>query len=250
MGKPGQPPNTALDYALRYLLCNFPNPQRSREISQRLGYQGWKPENTTVLRRLKAMLATGDTSNVELPPTDGGHRQGWISNADPTPAELRYMVDHLDLRMLVGLCRWLPDLIPATRMRIQLEHQRLDQMDEYAKSYKPHGFRKEESIARVGHAAGKVSPRSYPKYKHDCDRCVFLKRLIKPRGMEPRTFDLYYCPAPDNLYVAATVIARYGPDGDYLSGNCFSHNDRIPELVVARKEAEKLGIKVPEYSQG
>lgn len=246
MGKPGQPPNVALDYALRYLLCNFPEPQRSREISQRLRYQGWIPENTTVLRRLKAMLATGEVDTVEMTPTFGGHCQGWISNVDLSPAELRHMIDHADLRILAGLCHWFPALIPAVRTRIGLEHQRLDAMEEFLRTYTDREAAA-EPLPKSGHTTGKVNPRAHPKYKHDCDRCVFLKRLIKPRGMQPRVFDLYYCPTPEDLYVAATVIARYGPDDKYMSGNAFSYNNRIPELVVARKEAERLGITVPEH---
>lgn len=55
------------------------------------------------------------------------------------------------------------------------------------------------------------------RYLHDCEECVFL-------GTHER-YDLYYCNANP------TVIARYGKDGDYLSGlACAS---LVPVLAVA-----------------
>ncbi len=44
------------------------------------------------------------------------------------------------------------------------------------------------------------------RYEHDCDQC-------KPLGVLDE-FDLYFC---QQLGVP-TVIARFGPDGEYLSG--------------------------------
>lgn len=48
-----------------------------------------------------------------------------------------------------------------------------------------------------------------PRHEHDCDHCHFLG------GDE--TFDYYYC---DGKY-EKTLIARYGVEGQYISGLSF-----------------------------
>lgn len=64
------------------------------------------------------------------------------------------------------------------------------------------------------------------RYAHDCDECVFL-------GTEGKN-DLYFCGANP------TVIARYGVDGDYISGLAFV--PMIPELAVAAGIALDRGL--------
>jgi hypothetical protein len=56
-----------------------------------------------------------------------------------------------------------------------------------------------------------------PKHEHDCDACVYL-------GSD-QWYDYYFCPRGDQ-----TLIARYGPDGQYDSGMCFyGRNGSITE---------------------
>lgn len=51
-----------------------------------------------------------------------------------------------------------------------------------------------------------------PRYKHDCDGCVFLGQFDG--------YDLYYCKRSDED-MGGTVIARFGNDGsNYASGGC------------------------------
>ena len=45
-----------------------------------------------------------------------------------------------------------------------------------------------------------------PRYQHYCDNCIFLAKFNE--------YDLYFCPQGGD----PTVIARFGTDGDYLSG--------------------------------
>ena len=72
-----------------------------------------------------------------------------------------------------------------------------------------------------------------PKHPHNCPKCVFLGAHIH----ESFWHDLYYC---DQAIGAPTVIARYGPEGDYVSGLCFA--DDIPSLGVAKKFAQRTGL--------
>jgi hypothetical protein len=73
------------------------------------------------------------------------------------------------------------------------------------------------------------NPKVEPRYEHDCDECVFLGHHGK--------YDLYYCERSE-----ITVIARFGPLGDYKSGLSFAKHGLIPELVEAYKRAQALGI--------
>lgn len=68
----------------------------------------------------------------------------------------------------------------------------------------------------------------YPRYQHDCDKCHSLGPY--------QEYDLYVCPEG----IDPTVIARFGPDGDYLSGLCFA--DRIPQLGEAKRRAIIQGL--------
>jgi len=52
-------------------------------------------------------------------------------------------------------------------------------------------------------------------FEHDCDRCLFLGHYDG--------YDLYAC--------SDTLIARYGLDGDYISGACFAPS--VEPLYVA-----------------
>lgn len=64
-------------------------------------------------------------------------------------------------------------------------------------------------------------------HPHDCDAC-------KPLGQFGE-YDLYYCGQRGD----PTVIARYGPDGDYLSGLSFA--DHSEPLGEAKKRALERG---------
>lgn len=64
------------------------------------------------------------------------------------------------------------------------------------------------------------------RYIHDCDECVFL-------GAESQ-YDLYFCGANP------TVIARYGTEGDYLSGLALV--SKVPVLAVAAGLALDRGL--------
>lgn len=64
------------------------------------------------------------------------------------------------------------------------------------------------------------------RYAHDCEECIFLGQHTK--------HDLYFCSANP------TVIARYGTDGDYISGIAVA--SRIPELAIALTLAINAGL--------
>jgi hypothetical protein len=53
---------------------------------------------------------------------------------------------------------------------------------------------------------------------------------------EWKEFDLYFCPQ----HGVPTVIARYGPDGDYQSG--LPAADAIPALGEAKRRAIAAGL--------
>jgi len=55
-----------------------------------------------------------------------------------------------------------------------------------------------------------------PKYKHDCENCIYLGSLEE----ENIIYDLYICP---NGKAISTVIARFSSNGpDYYSGLIFA----------------------------
>lgn len=61
-----------------------------------------------------------------------------------------------------------------------------------------------------------------PMFEHDCDDCQFLGTTNTGK----RPADLYFHPNPH-----ATVIARYGKGGDYISGlKLISYE---PDLAIA-----------------
>ena len=78
-----------------------------------------------------------------------------------------------------------------------------------------------------------------PLFQHDCSFCNFLGNF--------NGHDLYHCKG-----VSETLIARYGGDGDYVSGLVFSVPFRSaldgkihapnPELAEARRRAIQLGL--------
>jgi len=65
---------------------------------------------------------------------------------------------------------------------------------------------------------------SKPIHVHDCDECVYL-------GSEDGC-DLYYCDREP------TLIARYGIDGDYMSGAWMQH----PLILKAKSIAIGRGL--------
>jgi len=70
------------------------------------------------------------------------------------------------------------------------------------------------------------------RYEHDCKDCVFLGRW--------KEFDLYYCPDAEGY--SENFIARYGTEGNYLSG----YNIAIEQHESALKggRLEPLGMAV------
>jgi hypothetical protein len=64
------------------------------------------------------------------------------------------------------------------------------------------------------------------RYLHDCEECVFL-------GVHEQ-YDLYFCAANP------TVIARYGTEGDYLSGLALV--SLVPVLAIAAGHALDRGL--------
>jgi len=81
-----------------------------------------------------------------------------------------------------------------------------------------------------------------PFYKHDCSNCIFLGSY----RYDKTDYDLYYCSNEP------TIIARYGENGEYLSGITFglgdlTENHSNSPLAVALKRGYKkglIGIKV------
>ena len=68
------------------------------------------------------------------------------------------------------------------------------------------------------------------RHEHDCEHC-------KPLG-EHGIYDLYFC----EQHGSPTVIARFGPDGDYISGMCFADEG---VLLVAKTRAVEAGYVTP-----
>ena len=62
-----------------------------------------------------------------------------------------------------------------------------------------------------------------------CENCTFLGTAAD--------HDMYFCPQ----HGIPTVIARYGPDGDYESGMTFSYGES-PLLTAAREIAKHMGL--------
>jgi len=55
-------------------------------------------------------------------------------------------------------------------------------------------------------------PEDAPRYKHDCENCVFLGNFT----LDVTYYDFYVCAAGKNI---STVVARYSSDDpDYISG--------------------------------
>jgi len=75
------------------------------------------------------------------------------------------------------------------------------------------------------------SKKMKTKYKHDCQKCIFLGQY----EFKGEIYDLYFC-EQDGL---PTVIARYGNDGpEYISGLQFANS------FEPIKEAKERSIKL------
>jgi hypothetical protein len=90
-----------------------------------------------------------------------------------------------------------------------------------------------------------ITTEAPPLFEHDCDACTYLGRF------EPTAHysvaDLYYC---DHNSPFPTVIARISSRGpDYASGMPYSDSDRdnIEPLLVAAREAYRLGLDTGDY---
>lgn len=69
-----------------------------------------------------------------------------------------------------------------------------------------------------------------PIHEHDCDECVFLG------NSKDGKMDLYYHGGERE-----TVIARFGTDGDYMSGMVFvGRNPYLTEAYKIAKERDLL----------
>lgn len=67
-----------------------------------------------------------------------------------------------------------------------------------------------------------------PIHEHDCDRCRYL-------GSDTEyNFDYYYCPSEP------TLVARYGVDGQYMSGIAFYQSN--PHINKAGNLAIESGL--------
>lgn len=92
-----------------------------------------------------------------------------------------------------------------------------------------------------------------PKFKHDCDKCVYLGSYSEEELHEKCTavvafmprdygkyFDLYFCGAAASEG-HTTVVARYGDRGpDYVSG--LHYVNAFPEIHMAAILAVKKGL--------
>lgn len=67
-----------------------------------------------------------------------------------------------------------------------------------------------------------------PVYEHDCEACKWLG----PFEFEGQHYELYYHDEPK------TVIARFGPDGDYVSGLSFIDVDPVITEAAIRAVSE------------
>ncbi len=76
-----------------------------------------------------------------------------------------------------------------------------------------------------------------PHYEHDCNTCVFLGTYTNPDTSDK--FDLYYHPVDAHSF-GETIIARYGIEGDYISGLTLVGFDRT--LTVAYRRAHDQGL--------
>ena len=63
-----------------------------------------------------------------------------------------------------------------------------------------------------------------PRHAHDCDECTFVGRMGR--------YDLYYHHDGEQP-ISSTPIARYGDNGDYISGMPIANGASLP-LTVAR----------------
>lgn len=88
-----------------------------------------------------------------------------------------------------------------------------------------------------------------PIYPHTGNG-AFLGQFRSDYTGESILYDLWYEPQPG---IGPTVVARYGPDGDYYSGMIFSkpytdvtgeRQPGIPMLVEARSRAVACGFDV------
>jgi len=72
-----------------------------------------------------------------------------------------------------------------------------------------------------------------PKFKHWCNRCVYLGHFYIDPTME---YDLYYCPGVGKPI--ATVLARFGDaNEEYLSGLRGIHFSPVLQEALKRAEA-------------
>lgn len=79
-----------------------------------------------------------------------------------------------------------------------------------------------------------------PFHAHDCEACTHLKSVSR----DNTNYDLYFCTQGSEEPYCHTVIARYGKQGDYLSGVKFSDDGILREAAMAAIEAGLLDYDV------
>lgn len=85
-------------------------------------------------------------------------------------------------------------------------------------------------MSNVNDKAAVQSYSGFVQHEHDCGECVFLGNITTDR-----VYDLYF-----HSEINETVIARWGSEGDYISGLPFA--DRVPVLAIALVRAQRLGL--------
>ena len=89
-----------------------------------------------------------------------------------------------------------------------------------------------------------------PKYKHDCDGCIWLGSITYPgpltTGEAPlRNADLYFCKEAE-AFMGGTVIARHSSEGsnyssfpvdlivrDFINKKSHEYSTSLPALITA-----------------
>ena len=74
-----------------------------------------------------------------------------------------------------------------------------------------------------------------PKFRHECESCVFLGHFVD----DGKHYDLHFCCHKPKIFLH-TPIARFGNGRqDYLSGLLFGDRGSSPPLLAAIAEAKK-----------
>src|ERR1044072_1660924 len=131
-------------------------------------------------------------------------------------------LDPEDARLIAAA----PDLLQAALL-VQKYFRKMD-----------HGFIQE--LTNCANAINKAIEKAIlppPRYKHDCDHCVYLGQYFSQSTNV--NYDLYWGSHGSLHKSARTVIARYGNEGyEYHSG----YNSSLPPLIEAQRLATEKGF--------